>query len=219
VGTHFRYSYPPSAEKWTPCWDGKSSTAATTAKPVEVERRARNAAWEVDRKIEEFLQFFQVHRQGKPLVMVTGDHGEEYLDHGRIGHATDVSEEQVHVPFVLLDQGLESGRQTDPTGHLDVLPTIFARLGVSHSPEKYCAGTVMTNAPADRFILTTVGWEPKYALIGQDLKIRFYGQDIGFGGLQITDSWDRPLLDAEAKAKFAGEFPNLMRSLKSNQRK
>jgi hypothetical protein len=51
----------------------------------------------------------------------------------------------------------------------------------------------MFDAKPDRFVLTTVGWEPHYAVIGRDLKVTMYA---GFGDAQITDPDDRELPDA-----------------------
>jgi membrane-anchored protein YejM (alkaline phosphatase superfamily) len=212
VGTHFRYSYPPGAEPFTPCWNGKGAVTAGGVEPALLDRRARNAAHEVDRKLEEFLAFEEAKRGKRPLLVVTGDHGEEFLEHGRFGHASDVTEEQIHVPFVLADEGLAPGVRHEPTGHIDVLPTLLDRLGSDVAPEAYCAGVPMTAAPPDRYLLTTVGWEPRLALVGRDLKVRFLGQDLGFGGLEVTDPLDRPLPDGDAR--FAAEYPNLLRSLR-----
>ena len=212
MGTHFRYSYPPDAERFTPAWDGKGSVAAGRVEPALLDHRARNAVFEVDRKLEEFLAFHEARRGRRPLLAVTGDHGEEFLEHGRFGHASDVTNEQIHVPFVLADEGLAPGVHDAPTGHIDVLPTLFDRLGVSVDPEAYSAGVPMTRAPDDRYLLTTVGWEPRLALVGKDLKVRFFGQDLGFGGIEVTDPRDRPLPDGPAR--FAAEYPNLLRSLK-----
>jgi membrane-anchored protein YejM (alkaline phosphatase superfamily) len=213
AGSHFRYSYPPEAERFTPCWDGKGTVAAGRIDPALLDRRARNAVGEVDRKLEEFLSFLEERRGRKPLLVVTGDHGEEFLERGRFGHGSDVTHEQIHVPFVLADEGLPPGVHEAPTGHIDVLPTLFDRLGVTVPPEEYCAGVPMTRAPEDRYLLTTVGWEPRLALVGRDLKVRFFGQDLGFGGLTVTDPWDRELPDGEAR--FAAEYPKILRSLRS----
>lgn len=212
VGSHFRYSYPPAAEHFAPAWDGKGTVAAGRVEPALLQARMRNAVREIDRKFDDFLSYHAEKRGRRPLLVVTGDHGEELLERGRFGHASDVTNEQIHVPFVLSDEGLTPGVYESPTGHIDVLPTLFDRLGAGIAPEQYCAGVPVTAAPADRYLLVTVGWEPRLALVGQELKVRFFGQDMGFGGLSITDPSDRPLPDADAR--FAAEYPNILRSLK-----
>jgi len=65
------------------------------------------------------------------LVIVTADHGEEFYDHGSVGHGHTLYEELLHVPLVMRWPGLEGGpRRIDtPAGLVDVLPTIYDVLG------------------------------------------------------------------------------------------
>lgn len=79
------------------------------------------------------------------LVVVTSDHGEEFWDHwqaGRalgddprgiwgVGHGHTMYEELLHVPLVFAGPDLAQGRRSGcPVRHLDVAPTVLARLGV-----------------------------------------------------------------------------------------
>lgn len=41
------------------------------------------------------------------IIIVTSDHGEEFLSEGRVGHASRLTDEQVQVPFLLLGAELE----------------------------------------------------------------------------------------------------------------
>jgi uncharacterized protein len=60
-----------------------------------------------------------------------------------------------------------------------------------------------------RYLLATVGWEPRYTLIGQSLKVVFGPAQ---PGTLITTPDDRPLLDASSR--FAAEVPRLLRRLR-----
>jgi hypothetical protein len=54
-----------------------------------------------------------------------------------------------------------------------------------------------------------VGWEPRYAAIGADLKVTMYA---GLGTAQITDPDDRPLPDGPARmAASAGRILKALR--------
>ena len=48
----------------------------------------------------------------------------------------------------------------------------------------------MFEAPDDRFVLSTVGWEPRYAVVGKDLKVTVYAGLAGF--YVITDPGHEP---------------------------
>jgi arylsulfatase A-like enzyme len=65
------------------------------------------------------------------LVIITSDHGEEFYDHGSVGHGHTLYEELLHVPLVVRWPGLESApsRIDTPAGLVDVLPTIYDALG------------------------------------------------------------------------------------------
>jgi hypothetical protein len=209
VGTHFNYTYPARADLFEPAWDGQGIMKASTAPGNLILNRARNSAVEADLKVDEFLTWFERTRGRRPLVVVTGDHGEEMREQGHIGHGSALTVQQIHVPMVVLDEGLKGEHRDAPTSHADVVPTLLDRLGDHHPPALYSDGVSMFQAPQDRFVLATVGWEPKFAAIGRDLKIRFNGMDVGLGGVDVTDPFDRPLPDAEAR--FAAAAPRILR--------
>jgi membrane-anchored protein YejM (alkaline phosphatase superfamily) len=209
VGTHFNYTYPERAAKFAPVWNGAGILKASEAPGNEILNRARNSAYEADLKVDEFLTWFELKRGRRPLVIVTGDHGEEMREQGHVGHGSDLTVQQLHVPMVVMGEGVPVGRRDSPTSHADVVPTLLALLGDTHPPESYAAGMSMFEAPADRFVLTTVGWEPRFAAIGKDLKVAFHGMDAGLGGVTITDPFDRPLPDGEAR--FSAAAPRILR--------
>jgi arylsulfatase A-like enzyme len=66
------------------------------------------------------------------LVIVTSDHGEEFFEHGHIGHSKTLYEEVLHVPFMISWPGqLPAGMTYDETVALvDVMPTLLSLLGI-----------------------------------------------------------------------------------------
>jgi arylsulfatase A-like enzyme len=66
------------------------------------------------------------------LIIVTSDHGEEFLDHGMVIHAQSGYEEFARVPLVVKMPGEErSGVRVDHlAAMIDVMPTILDRLGI-----------------------------------------------------------------------------------------
>ena len=67
------------------------------------------------------------------LVIVTADHGEEFFDHGSVGHGHNLHQELLHVPLLMRMPGLApaGGRVTDDVGLIDVLPTAMDALGLA----------------------------------------------------------------------------------------
>jgi arylsulfatase A-like enzyme len=71
------------------------------------------------------------------LIVVTSDHGEEFFEHGSVGHGHSVYEELLHVPLVFRLPGAEAGqaaRCDAEVGLIDVLPTACEILGVECPP-------------------------------------------------------------------------------------
>ncbi len=208
-GTHFNYFHDPEDAIFAPEWDGQGGLKATRAPGAEIENRARNAAHALDRRLEAFLRDVEAVRGRPPLVVFTGDHGEEFREKGHLGHGSAVTSEQIHVPAVWFGPGVPAVRPDVVTSHVDVVPTLFALLGDDHPPALYADGVSMLAAPADRYVVATVGWEPQYAAIGRDLKVTTYA---GVGGAQITDPEDRPLPDGPVRmARDAGRIVKALR--------
>ncbi|MBW2276251.1 MAG: sulfatase-like hydrolase/transferase, partial [Deltaproteobacteria bacterium] len=66
------------------------------------------------------------------LIIITSDHGEEFFDHGSVGHGHSVYEELLHVPLIVRLPGATAGegaRCDAEVGLIDVLPTACRILG------------------------------------------------------------------------------------------
>jgi arylsulfatase A-like enzyme len=69
-------------------------------------------------------------------ILLTADHGEQFMEHGGLWHAFSFYGELIRVPFVLkLPEGAESGRVVEETvNHLDVVPTLLELSGSERDP-------------------------------------------------------------------------------------
>ena len=65
-------------------------------------------------------------------LFVTADHGEEFLEHGGIGHGQGLYEELTHVPLVGVFPGASRGmRISAPVSHVDLADTLLHIAGIS----------------------------------------------------------------------------------------
>jgi arylsulfatase A-like enzyme len=64
------------------------------------------------------------------IVVVLSDHGDEFLEHGRIGHRNSQFIQSLRVPWILVGPGLEHRVVTRPAGLADVMPTLLDLLDV-----------------------------------------------------------------------------------------
>ncbi len=70
-------------------------------------------------------------RIGDTLIVVISDHGEEFGEHGGLGHGRTLYREVLDVPWIIRLPGATKGRRiATPAAHLDVMPTILAALGL-----------------------------------------------------------------------------------------
>jgi arylsulfatase A-like enzyme len=72
------------------------------------------------------------------LIIVTSDHGEEFFEHGLVGHGHSLYEELLHVPLIVkLPGGVEKrmAENRSETSLVDVLPTAYEILGVEKPEE------------------------------------------------------------------------------------
>jgi choline-sulfatase len=67
------------------------------------------------------------------MIVVVADHGEEFWDHGSVGHGHSVYEELLRIPMVIRVPGvtLKPARVDSTSGLVDIVPTVFEALGQS----------------------------------------------------------------------------------------
>jgi arylsulfatase A-like enzyme len=70
------------------------------------------------------------------LLVFTSDHGEEFAEHGALGHWSSLHEELVRVPLVFYwPRGIRQGARVDqPVSLLDVYPTLVELAGLEPAP-------------------------------------------------------------------------------------
>ena len=70
-------------------------------------------------------------RAGNTIIVITSDHGEEFLDHGWIEHSVTLYQELLNIPLIITGAGIPAGiEDTDLVGQIDILPTILSLLSV-----------------------------------------------------------------------------------------
>ncbi len=137
---------PPAPINSTPANSAAAMTDVRTDpqdKPTPAEmrffrHRYRNEIRYTDEHLGRLLRAWQEKYSGEALVMITADHGEEFGDHGGLGHGGNMYTELVHVPLIwrLPRSATDSVPQkilNTPVGQVDVLPTTLDIVGVSSS--------------------------------------------------------------------------------------
>ena len=107
-------------------WSFFSTGTAGTARAL-YDAKAR----EVDDKLGRLLGVLRERGLLKnAIVVVTSQHGEEFLEHGGVGHA-QLYGETLRVPLLVSVPGLKTGRVIDAqVRNVDILPTLLDALGI-----------------------------------------------------------------------------------------
>jgi uncharacterized protein len=162
-----------------------------------IKNRYMNACNHLDTQFARILTYLE--EKGlldSTIVLMTGDHGEEFMEKGRWGHSSEFHEEQVRVPLVLHAPGKKASRIDRLTSHLDLAPTVMTLLGVTNPPEDYSLGVDLFGPAAREFTIFS-GWNHLMYGDGRakaDLPLRTW--DVVHR--KVTTMEDQPLPDRSA---------------------
>jgi glucan phosphoethanolaminetransferase (alkaline phosphatase superfamily) len=122
--THFGYSFPEGP--FAPYDDGiKHLQIAFSMKGLEkVKNRYRNAIHYTDCLFGQFVA--SLKKSGgwdEAMIVVTGDHGEEFYENGHLFHASNLSPQQINVPLYF-KLGSAKGACT-LASHIDIFPSVL----------------------------------------------------------------------------------------------
>ncbi len=127
------------------------------------------------------------------IVVMTGDHGEEFMEKGRWGHHSAFSQEQIRVPLVLWVPGQKPEVVQRMTSHLDIVPTLLTALGVTNPVEDYSLGLdLLGDARRDHVVVAD--WD-HLAWVDEEAKVTFPVGSSSMFRQHVTTRDDEELLD------------------------
>jgi arylsulfatase A-like enzyme len=175
--THFPYSIGlEGSDRWV-LWQQKAE--------AETKGRYLLRIREADAILQDFVDFLDRRNLLRStLIVVVGDHGEGFGQHGVYGHGTEVYDEFVRIPFLLINPALFDGEVSDRTaGLIDLAPTILGLLGES-SPNSW-QGADLLGSRSRRYNYSFVAWiNLKISLRTQD---RSFIYDVAKNRVQVFD--------------------------------
>ncbi len=214
---HAPYHFPPEAAIRRPYMEDVNYAALDAdADAGLLEARYVNSCRHLDTQFARVLEYLE--RQGlldRTIVILTGDHGEAFMEKGRWGHNSDFSEEQTRSPLVIGAPGVPPAVVDRLTSHLDVAPTVLALLGVTNPPEDYSLGfDLFSDARRDHVVVG--GWEDLAILDGEVKAIFSTSLKSLRRNARLTTIDDREIPDADPL--FEVRAPLFSRALREMRR-
>ena len=109
------------------------------------------------------------------VVVLTADHGEEFMERGWIGHVRTLHEELIHVPLLIRTPNAQPRSIDDPVSLASLMPTILELAGLETRDRAFQAPSI-ANLLSDRTEVTAVPVfsEVAYAPVNDDPRKRAF---------------------------------------------
>ena len=128
----------------------------------------------IDAQIARLFDYLDKRGQWQnTLVVVTGDHGQAFYEHGFASHASALFDEVMKVPLVFRAPGLLAGVDPRPAQHADTAPSILKLLGLPTHPS-FQGMSLFETAPLSNRALYLVAQTPlafQYGLVRSGFKL------------------------------------------------
>ncbi len=146
--THLPYAFAPEAVRFRPFTERLHYTEMTAPMPREpIYNRYLNAVSDVDITVGGILEALAASGvEDRTVVILTGDHGQEFYEYGALGHNIALNRPQTAVPLLMKTPGVPPGDVHGRTRHVDIVPTLMERLGILNPPSDYTLGRALSGA-------------------------------------------------------------------------
>ena len=195
---HYPYEFPPEKAKFKDCADKVNYLQLGAEHAEKIKNRYRNSCHTLDG----FLgQVFAVLEEKKLLdntiVVVVGDHGEEFFEHGRLGHNSDFTREQIRTSLLLHLPGVKPGTYDKMSSHVDIVAMLAPYFGVENDPRDFCLGKNLLGPDApERKYAVIAGWSTIF-FVGKKYKMVLPLNSFDAVTMKLYDAMDNPLPDPQ----------------------
>ncbi|MBI4988821.1 MAG: sulfatase-like hydrolase/transferase [Rhodocyclales bacterium] len=200
--THAPYDFPQEAAIARPYLEDFNYLTADFGRDIQqIKNRYINAAHHVDGQVGRVVDHLKARGLlDKTVVIVLGDHGEEFMERGRWGHSAEFNRFQTGTPGVIRVPGRKARVIGGISSHMDIPATLMPLLGVKNPPADYSHGYDLLAPDFHREYAVAADWN-RIAYIGNDFKVSFPVNALGAIRNEVTDGDDRPLADSSAVIK------------------
>ena len=133
----------------------------------------------VDMQIDRLFRYLKKSgRWENTVVVLTGDHGQAFYEHGFAAHASAIYNEVMKVPLIIRAPQLNPGIDARPAQHVDILPTILALLGLPAHPSAQGVSLVEPRVNENRsiYLVAQTPLAHQYGIVRSRFKLVYDGE-------------------------------------------
>lgn len=209
---HARYYFPPESVIRTPYPDDINyftlSREALASQIHLIKNRYINSVHHLDSQFGRVFDYLKKNDLlDSTIVLMLGDHGEEFLENGRWGHNSAFTDQQIRTPLVLWVPGMKPSVYEGMSNHIDVIPTLMPLLGVKNPKRDYTTGINLLSDEVRNHAVIAEWSSTGY--IDNEVKISMPLAVVATQHPLVTGPHDEVLSADEQDALFARKAKNL----------
>lgn len=190
---HSRYYFPEESIIKTPFLEDMNYATMDIERDIDlIKNRYVNSCYHLDSQLGRILHYLESNQLlENTIVIITGDHGEEFMEKGYWGHNSAYTEEQLRVPLVLRMPGRQPQVVQKMTSHLDIPATLMPLLGSKNPASDYSLGHDLFES-AERAYTIACDWD-SLCYINHHYKAVFPLQSYNFLKQTVTNEMDKEI--------------------------
>ena len=183
---HGPYTFPSEFEKFKPS-SQTINYLDLNAENCEIKKNSyKNSILFNDFLVNKIIKALdEKNMMDNSIVLISGDHGEEFNESGYYGHTSAFTKQQTKTPMVIHFPNEVPRVINNITSHLDVVPTIFDIWGYKNIYKEYSSGQSMLNGVPRKYAFVS-GWD-NCAII-DDTNFIVFGYETYKSTFEIRDS-------------------------------
>jgi len=205
--THFNYFYPEECRKFVPDYNANFTIISGTQEKfkkdrVELKNRYMNAVCYTDQLLRQLItEMDRMGRLNNTILVISGDHGEEFWERGSFGHTWGLNNIQIQPAALIYYPGIkQKSIKYKYTSHQDFMPTVFDLIGLNTDWSQFTTGKSLVNYNADLdYAVSSLGIlvsfkRNGYAIMGNGYKVLYKNNmDLNVSPYAVYDDDDKPV--------------------------
>ena len=212
---HARYYFPPENAIRKPYLEEFNYATVNLDRDIDlIKNRYINSCNHLDGQFARIINYLkEANLMDSTVILMTGDHGEEFMEHGHWGHNESFVNQQIHTPMILHVPGEPSRVVEHMTDHLDIPGAILGLMGVENPVEDYSlGGDIFTDTESQPYYVLA-SWN-ELCYVDNEYKARFSLKSYNMASMKVTTEDDKPVSREEFFQNRKEQVLDMMHKIK-----